>query len=342
LWDGETRIDQAGYTTDLLADATIHTLERRAADHKPFFISLHFTAPHWPWEGNDEEGRAESARLAGGSGIGGIQHYDGGTLATYAKMMKSLDDNIGRVLARLAELGFDRDTIVVFTSDNGGERFSDTWPFTGKKTELLEGGLRIPAIVRWPGVVSPGSRSNEPIMSMDWLPTFVSAGGGQPSAAFPSDGDRHLAGARRGTLPDAHAVLALRQQAAARVRRGQVQVPQDQRQRVPVRRRRRPARARQPQEPPARAVRRAQGRRGSKWDAGMLHDPTASSAGKQPEQPRRPLQHPAAAATAGEQLGGQRSADRGAGLAGGWPRPSERDSSATSRAGTASHGAATT
>ena len=106
-------------------------------------------------------------------------------------MMKSLDDNIGRVLAQARELGLDRDTIVVFTSDNGGERFSDTWPFTGKKTELLEGGLRVPAIVRWPGVVAPGSRSDVPIISMDWLPTFVAAGGGRQTAAYPERRRRH-------------------------------------------------------------------------------------------------------------------------------------------------------
>jgi arylsulfatase A-like enzyme len=206
LWDGETRVEEMGYLTDLLADRTIATLERRRSDGKPFFISLHFTAPHWPWEANDAEGRAASARLAQTSSVpgggGGIFHYDGGTLATYAGMMRSLDDNIGRILAKLADLGFDRDTIVVFTSDNGGERFSDTWPFSGKKTELLEGGLRIPAIVRWPGVVGPGSRSDVPIMSMDWLPTFVSAGGGRQSGAFPSDGVDLWPALAGGTLPE--------------------------------------------------------------------------------------------------------------------------------------------
>jgi arylsulfatase A-like enzyme len=191
LWDGETSVGQAGYMTDLIGAHAVATLERRKQDGLPFFISLHFTAPHWPWEANDEAGRAESEHIAGerpGGPGGGIQHYDGGTLATYARMMKSLDDNIGKVLAKLTQLGFDNDTIVVFTSDNGGERFSDTWPFTGKKTELLEGGLRIPAIVRWPGVVAPGSKSQQPIISMDWLPTFVAAGGGQVDPSYPSDG----------------------------------------------------------------------------------------------------------------------------------------------------------
>ncbi|MGC1270901.1 MAG: sulfatase-like hydrolase/transferase [Croceibacterium sp.] len=188
LWDGATQVDETGYVTDLMADRTMQVLERRKADGKPFFISLHFTAPHWPWESNDEEGRAESDHIAASKDPTAFFHYDGGTLETYAKMVKSLDDNIGRVLAKLTELGLDRDTIVVFTSDNGGERFSDTWPFTGKKTELLEGGLRIPAIVRWPGVVEAGATSTVPIMSMDWLPTFVAAGGGKPDPASAPDG----------------------------------------------------------------------------------------------------------------------------------------------------------
>jgi arylsulfatase A-like enzyme len=188
LWDAATRVEDAGYLTDLLADRAIQTLDRRKRDGKPFFISLHFTAPHWPWEGPDEEGRAESARIAKSPTPGAYLHYDGGTMETYANMVRSLDANIGRVLTRLAQLGLEKDTVVVFTSDNGGERFSDTWPFTGKKTELLEGGLRIPAIVRWPGLTRPKAISDVPIMTMDWLPTFLAAAGGQPDPRFPSDG----------------------------------------------------------------------------------------------------------------------------------------------------------
>ena len=62
-----------------------------------------------------------------------------------------MDLQIGRVLQTLDVNGVTENTIVIFTSDNGGERYADTWPFTGRKTELLEGGLRIPAVIRWPG-----------------------------------------------------------------------------------------------------------------------------------------------------------------------------------------------
>lgn len=193
VWDGDIRVETVGYYTDLLADRSLQYLNERAAEpDKPWLLSLHFTAPHWPWEANDAEGRAESARLAAkvpeASGDVAIFHYDGGTLETYARMVTNMDANIGRVLARLTELGMDQDTVVVFTSDNGGERFSDTWPFTGRKTQLLEGGIRVPLIVRWPGLTAPGSTSDVPVMSMDFLPTFLAAAGGSAAPGYPFDG----------------------------------------------------------------------------------------------------------------------------------------------------------
>jgi len=283
LWDGETPVEQAGYLTDLITDRTIATLERRKADRKPFFVSMHFTAPHWPWEGNDAEGLAESERIAANpsQGGGGIFHYDGGDLATYAKMVTSLDANIGRVLARLTELGLDRDTIVIFTSDNGGERFSDTWPFTGKKTELLEGGLRIPAIVRWPGVVRAGSRSEVPTMSMDWLPTLVAAGGGRMDAAFPSDGVDLRPALAGVDLPERSLFWRYRYRDQRAHRQGNYKylkindneflfdVVADPLERANLKVRQ-----------PARFA--AMKAAWEQWDAGMLHDPTAQSGGNLP------------------------------------------------------------
>ncbi len=201
LWDGEVRIEESGYYTDLLADRSIRFLEDRAKEDKPFLLSLHFTAPHWPWVSNTPEGRAESQRLAGLPGLS-IAHYDGGALQTYIEMVTSLDRNVGRVLARLYELGLDRDTVVVFTSDNGGERFSDNWPFSGIKTELLEGGIRVPFIVKWPGLTAPGSESDTPALSMDFLPTFVAAAGGRPHPDYPSDGVDIRPALMGGALPE--------------------------------------------------------------------------------------------------------------------------------------------
>jgi arylsulfatase A-like enzyme len=182
LWDGPMPIKQQGYLTDLLGQHAVDFVKGRARDSKPFLLSLHFNAPHWPWETADDE--AESRRLAGRMPI----DFDGGTQAIYNRMVESMDRQIGRVLAALEQTGQARNTIVVFTSDNGGERFSYTWPFSGRKTELLEGGLRVPAVIRWPGRLPAGSVNAQVAISMDWMPTLLASAGIAPAAAAPPDG----------------------------------------------------------------------------------------------------------------------------------------------------------
>ena len=104
-------------------------------------------------------------------------------------MVQAMDKQVARVCSAALERNRIADnTIVIFTSDNGGERFADVWPFSGSKMELLEGGLRIPAIVRWPGRIRPGSTCTQVAISMDWLPTLLSAAGAKQDAAYPSDG----------------------------------------------------------------------------------------------------------------------------------------------------------
>ena len=81
-----------------------------------------------------------------------------------------------------------KNTMVIFTSDNGGERFSDVWPFSGSKMELLEGGLRIPAIARWPGRIGAGTTTDQVAISMDWVPTLLEAANADADPAYPLDG----------------------------------------------------------------------------------------------------------------------------------------------------------
>ncbi|GGC01801.1 sulfatase-like hydrolase/transferase [Pseudoduganella buxea] len=179
LYEGEVPVHEVGYYTDLLGDRAANFI-RKQSKEKPFLLSLHYTAPHWPWEGPKDE---EVSRQ-----IGNIFHYDGGNLATYGKMVTALDASIGRVLKALEQQGLAENTIVVFTSDNGGERFSQTWPFSGQKTELLEGGIRVPALVRWPARIKPRQVSPQVAISMDWLPTLLAAAGTAPAASHPADG----------------------------------------------------------------------------------------------------------------------------------------------------------
>lgn len=180
LWDGDAPIHQMGYLTDLLGDRAVSVIRDAAAAKHPFLVSLHFNAPHWPWEGPHDE--AESQRIRS------LVDHDGGSLATFGEMVREMDLQVGRVLETLESSGVARNTIVIFTSDNGGERFADVWPFTGRKTDLLEGGLRIPALIRWPGHIQPGNTTAQVAITMDWVATLLAAANVQPDPAYPLDG----------------------------------------------------------------------------------------------------------------------------------------------------------
>jgi arylsulfatase A-like enzyme len=103
-------------------------------------------------------------------------------------MIMQMDEGIGWVMAALERHGIARDTLVVFTSDNGGERFSDNWPLVGGKMDLTEGGIRVPWIAHWPAAVGAGGVSAQLCMTMDWSATMLEAGGASPDPGYPLDG----------------------------------------------------------------------------------------------------------------------------------------------------------
>jgi arylsulfatase A-like enzyme len=179
LVEGESESQRTGYLTDLISDAAVQFIRRQKAA-SPFLLSVHYTAPHWPWETRDDE--EEARRLQK------IVHTDGGSVETYRTMIRHMDDGIGRLVDALREIGAEENTLVVFTSDNGGERFSDTWPLVGKKMDLLEGGIRVPYVVRWPARVRPGGVTSQLAITMDWTATFLDAAGVAPHPDYPLDG----------------------------------------------------------------------------------------------------------------------------------------------------------
>jgi len=113
----------------------------------------------------------------------------GGSLRLYAEMMRSLDDGVGRVMRALRVAGLDRNTLVIFTSDNGGERFSYQWPFSGQKGALLEGGIRVPAIVRWVGIAPANRLTHQMAITMDWTATILAAAETIAADGYPLDGN---------------------------------------------------------------------------------------------------------------------------------------------------------
>ncbi|MDP3230581.1 MAG: sulfatase-like hydrolase/transferase [Acidovorax sp.] len=184
LYLGEEEKQQDGYLTDLITHHAIDYVQRMAPGAQagdPFFLSLHYTAPHWPWETRDDEALAQEVQS-------NLFHLHGGNIDTYRRMIHHMDEGIGRLMALLETQGLAHNTLVVFTSDNGGERFSDSWPLVGGKMDLTEGGIRVPWIAHWPAVIAPGSESAQTCMTMDWSATMLDAAGVAAHADYPLDG----------------------------------------------------------------------------------------------------------------------------------------------------------
>lgn len=184
MYVGEAEHHEVGYLTDLFSDRAVEYVRGRAAAvraGKPFFLSLHYTAPHWPWETRDDAHVAAAVAR-------NLFHLEGGNVETYRRMIHHMDEGIGALVDALRAEGLLDDTLIVFTSDNGGERFSDNWPLVGGKMDLTEGGIRVPWIAHWPAVVPAGHVSAQHCMTMDWSATLLDVGGGSAHPDYPLDG----------------------------------------------------------------------------------------------------------------------------------------------------------
>ncbi|HEX6426034.1 MAG TPA: sulfatase-like hydrolase/transferase [Niastella sp.] len=174
LYENNESVYPKGYLTDLIADKAIAFLKQ--PHKKPFFLSIQFTAPHWPWQGPTAQPLPDS-----------VNYRSGGSPIVFAEMMKSLDNAVGNIMNVLDETSF-QNTIVIFTNDNGGERYSDNGGLAYSKSYLWEGGIKVPAFVRWIGKIKPGSITSQVAVTMDWTATILSAAGAKPHSSFPLDG----------------------------------------------------------------------------------------------------------------------------------------------------------
>jgi arylsulfatase A-like enzyme len=179
--DGK-EVHTKGYLTDMFTEQAEVFL--RSAQ-EPFFLNLEYSAPHWPWQQRGDGPYPDDKDPS----------THGGSPEIFAGMMKALDEGVARVLAVLEEKGFADNTIVIFTSDNGGEKFSDMAGLRGMKLELWEGGIRVPAFVRWPGVVPAGRTSDQVVSTLDWTATMLGVGGAKTGPELDGmDVSSHLKG----------------------------------------------------------------------------------------------------------------------------------------------------
>ena len=176
------------YLDDRLTDEALKLMNQ--AGDRPFFLNLCFHCPHTPIEGKAHLVEHYQSKLKPG-----LHHRNPG----YAAMVQTLDENVGRVLARLKERGLAERTLVIFASDNGGYvntnrglQVTDNSPLRSGKGSLYEGGIRVPLIVRLPGVTPPGAACDEPVICTDFFPTILELCGlsasSQPAPLKPLDG----------------------------------------------------------------------------------------------------------------------------------------------------------
>ena len=170
LYDGTEETHAEGYLTDLLSRRAVDYVDRMAAQASPFFLSLHYTAPHWPWETREDQGRAPAVK-------DNLFDLAGGNIHTYRRMIHHMDEGIGWVMQALRRHGLERDTLVIFTSDNGGYRLSDNSPLFHHKSSLWEGGVRVPCLMRWPAVLPASRDVKQAGITMDLTATILTAAG---------------------------------------------------------------------------------------------------------------------------------------------------------------------
>jgi arylsulfatase A-like enzyme len=164
-------IDPEGHATNLFTDWTLEYLEERVDDKQPFFLYLAYNAPHFPIQPPDEfldrvKEREPSLSEKRAKNVAFIEH---------------LDHHVGRVMEYLDVSGLLENTLVVFTSDNGGALWYEqsNGPLRGGKQDMYEGGIRVPAFVVWKGKIVPGSTSDRLTMLMDLFPTFAELAGAE-------------------------------------------------------------------------------------------------------------------------------------------------------------------
>ncbi len=173
LWLGNKAVKREGYSTDLITDNAIAFLDQH--QKKSFFLYLSHPAPHFPWQGpGDADKLVEPKKPT----------WQQGDRHTYVAMVEHMDQRIGDVLAKLKELGLQENTLVVFTSDNGGHTWSRNAPLRDYKGTRWEGGTRVPCIVRWPSVIKAGVTTEQVGITIDWTATF------RDLAGLPVDSNR--------------------------------------------------------------------------------------------------------------------------------------------------------
>ena len=196
LFENGTPVEATGYLTDEITSRAVGFITRHAGS--PFFLEVAYNATHWPFDPPDLSPTDVARRAARSL----RQMPDDSVPATrqdYVRMLERADRGVGEILAALERRGLARNTLVIFTNDNGGEWLSRNAPFFHRKGTLWEGGIRVPLILRWPGVLPAGKVSAQPAITMDLTASVLAATGARIPEGYRPDGIDILPGLRGAT-----------------------------------------------------------------------------------------------------------------------------------------------
>lgn len=166
LFENDRPVEVAGYMTDLITERSVTFIEQNGG--RPFFLDVSYNAAHWPYQRPDEPSIARDD----GRHLGPFDDPTN-SRADYVAMLERADQGVGRILAALDRAGLRQNTLVIFTNDNGGEWLSRNTPLFHHKGSVWEGGIRVPAILRWPGRIPAGRVSQQVGITMDLTATIL-------------------------------------------------------------------------------------------------------------------------------------------------------------------------
>jgi len=170
LYRGRLPVYEEGYMTHLITDSSLDFIERNK--DRPFFLFVSHETPHFPFQGP-----GDAKKLVDKS------NWTEPDAKTYVAMLEDLDREVGRVLAALKKHQLEKNTLVVFVSDNGGfARAANMGPLSGAKSTTLEGGIRVPLIMRWPGRIKPGTTSDQVSATFDLTRSILNLAGAKVPA----------------------------------------------------------------------------------------------------------------------------------------------------------------
>ena len=178
----EKHVNENGYATELITDEAVQYIRKHKDSDRPFFLFLPYNAPHFGKGWDPQNQKPINIMQAQAADLKRVANIPDKVRREFAAMTVNLDDGIGRILKTLKQTNLEEDTLVVFMTDHGGTPVfgGSNLPLRGNKATLFDGGIKVPCLLRWPGTIPAGKKSNDLAWALDIAPTFTKLAGTRP------------------------------------------------------------------------------------------------------------------------------------------------------------------